>query len=344
MCQLSDETINFEREATLKKKNAEIEARLAKIRQKAIKSNNETVNSQLIGTALQLRDKEINQAFWEILKSAKYQLLIYSPWVSQAVVDQQFLNQIQKLADCGVWILIGHGIARRQEDEEKLITPEIEAKLRNVKTSEGLPAVQVFWLGDSHVKEVIVDQKIHLCGSHNWLSYRGDYLPRGESVYKVTIPHQVQEAYNFLADRFQNHAEKLWQDSSQKHDTKLAIQSLCIWGALGIENQALKKIQQNNRLELFPVWLAMVCQGLRSQKIPFNSPIFPTALSLLNQVSLTDADLQPLRRGWRGVIHLIAHHHRETALNLLNHQVWAQFLRLSIAQETDSPDKFIHQL
>jgi len=58
---------------------------------------------------------------------------------------------------------------RRFEDENKPIPPEVEAKLQNIKTPEGLPAVQVFWLGDSPAKE-IVDRQVHLCGSHNWLS------------------------------------------------------------------------------------------------------------------------------------------------------------------------------
>ena len=38
LCELSDETINFEREATLNQKNAEIEARLEKIRQQALEN------------------------------------------------------------------------------------------------------------------------------------------------------------------------------------------------------------------------------------------------------------------------------------------------------------------
>ncbi|MEH1855818.1 MAG: hypothetical protein V7L11_30100 [Nostoc sp.] len=344
LCKLSTETIVFEREAILKQKNTEIEARLENIRQKSLKAGDKVDNSKVLGEAVQVRDGQIAQAFLEVLNSAKSQVLIYSPWVNQAVVNEKFLTLLQKLANRGVWILIGHGIARQQENEDKPIPPEIEKKLRAIKTPDGLPSVQVFWLGDSHVKEVIVDRKIHLCGSHNWLSYRGDYLPRGESVYKVTIPHQVQEAYEFLANRFQNHAQNLWQNAVENRDYKLAIESLCIWGALGMEDIALKEIQQNNWLELLPVWLNIVLQGLKSKNIQSDSEIFKTALSLLNQVSIEEAFIDLLQQGWRKVVGAIASHNPQTALNLLNllnDEVWVQFLRLNIVQESDSPANFI---
>lgn len=347
LCKLSTETIHFEREAILQQKNTEIEARLENIRQQvlvtAVSSSKTVDNSPVLDEALQLRDGQISQTFLEVVNLAKSQVIIYSPWVNQTVVNENFITLFQKLANRGVWILIGYGIARRQEDEDKPVPPEVEKKLRAIKTPDGLPSVQVFWLGDSHVKEVIVDREIHLCGSHNWLSYRGDYLPLGESVYKVTIPHQVQEAYEFLANRCQNHAQKLWQNALEKRDAKLAIESLCVWGALGMEDIALQNIQQNNWLELLPVWLNIALQGLKSKNIQADSESFKTALLLLNQVSLEEAFIELLQQGWRKVMGAIASHNPKTALNLLSDEVWAQFLRLNIAQKSDSPDNFISQ-
>ncbi|MCC5614469.1 hypothetical protein LC605_05120 [Nostoc sp. CHAB 5836] len=347
LCKLSTETIIFEREAILKQKNTEIEARLEKIRKKALEAatatNVKIDNSTVVDEVIQLRDGQISQAFIEVLNSAKSQVMIYSPWVNQTVVNEKFLTLLQKLANRGVWILIGYGIARRQEDEDKPIPPEVEKKLRAIRTPDGLPSVQVFWLGDSHVKEVIVDQKMHLCGSHNWLSYRGDYLPRGESVYKVTIPHQVQEAYEFLANRFQNHAQKLWKNALENRDYQLAVESLCVWGALGMEDIALKEIQQNSWFELLPVWLNIAIQALKSKNLSGDSASFKTALSLLNQVSLEDAFIEPLQQGWQKIIGAIAINNPKTAFNLLTDEVWEQFLRLNIAQKSDSPDNFVSQ-
>ncbi|MEA5627083.1 hypothetical protein [Nostoc sp. UHCC 0251] len=347
LCKLSTETINFQREAILKQKNTEIEARLENIRKKALeaatKTRNEVDKSNVLGEAIQLRDRQISQVFSEVLNTAKSQVIIYCPWVNQAVVNEKFLTLLQKLANRGVWILIGYGIARRLEDEDKPIPPELENKLRAIKTPDGLPSVQLFWLGDSHVREVIVDKEIHLCGSHNWLSYRGDYLPRGESVYKVTILHQVQEAYEFLANRFQNHAQKLWENALENRDFQLAVESLCVRGALGMEDIALQEIQKNNWLELLPVWLDVALQGLKSKSLPSDSESFKTALSLLSQVSIEEAFIEQLQQGWRKVIGAIANHNPNTALNLLSDEVWAQFLRLNIAKKTDLPDNFISQ-
>ncbi|BAY46401.1 hypothetical protein SAMD00079811_40110 [Scytonema sp. HK-05] len=346
LCELLDETITFERKATLNQKNTEIEARLEKIQQKALETarlaSAEQKKINLSRTVVQLRDGQIPQAFSEVLNSAQHQILIYSPWVNQAIVDEEFLHSLQKLVNRGVWILIGHGIAQQQEDEEKPIPAQVEEKLRGLKTPDGLPAIQVFWLGNSHVKEVIVDGKIHLCGVHNWLSYGGDYLPRGESVYKVTIPHQVQEAYEFLANRFKNHAGKLWEHAIQNRDTQLAVQPLCVWGALGMEEMALTTIQQNNWLELIPVWLNVVCHGLKSQKLSADSASFRTALSLLDEVSTEAAFIESLRQGWRRVMGAIATNNPQQALNLLSDEVWVQFLRLAIAQPTlNTPELFI---
>ncbi|WP_341526388.1 hypothetical protein WKK05_28125 [Nostoc sp. UHCC 0302] len=347
LCELSDETITFERKLILKQKNAEVEARLEKVRQQTLENATkpvvETDNSVIAGTAIQLRDGQISQAFSEVLNSAQYQILIYSPWISQAVVDGKFLTLLQNLVNRGVWILIGYGISRRQEDEERPIPSEVEKKIRAIKTPDGLPGVQVFWLGDSHIKEIIVDQKIHLCGSHNWLSYRGDYLPRGESVYQVTIPNQVQEAYEFLARRFQNYAKQLWANALENRDFKLAVEPFWIWGALGMEKVALEKVEQNNWLELLPMWLNVALQGLKSKNLLPDSTSFTTALSLLNQVSGEETFIDSLQQGWRKVIEAIATNNRDTALNLLSPEVWANFLRLHIAQESDLPDTFILQ-
>ncbi len=342
LCELSDETINFERQVILNQKNSEVETRLEKIQQQALR-NITPNNSSEIGTAIQLRDGQISQAFAEVLNSAKHQILIYSPWITQSVIDEKFLTLLQKLANRGVWVLIGYGTAQRQEDEDKLIPPQIEEKLRSIKTPDNLPSVQVFWLGDSHIKEVIVDREIYLCGSHNWLSYRGDYLPRGESVYKVTIPQQVQEAYEFIANRWQNHAQQLWENALKNRDLQLAEEALYIWGALGLEDITLKKIEQNNWLELLSVWLNILLPGLRTHNIQTDSASIKTALLLLAQVSIDSKFIDSLQQAWRKVIGAIATNNRQAALNLLNDETWAQFLRIQIAHESDSPDKFISQ-
>jgi hypothetical protein len=73
----------------------------------------------------------------------------------------------------------------------------------------------VWWLGNHHIKEVVVDQSVYMMGSHNWLSYRGDRMPRGESVFYVTLPEMVSGALNYLEPLFARAAVATWVGSSQ---------------------------------------------------------------------------------------------------------------------------------
>jgi hypothetical protein len=348
---LSDETIAGEREELLDRRNQEVEARIQKIEQQAIETVKElreagiqvaSKRSQEKDQVILLRDSQIRQSFLETLRGGNYQILIYSPWVSKEVVDNEFIQLLQNLANRGVWILIGHGISRRQQDETRPIPPQVEQKLREIKTREGLSAVQVFWLGNSHAKEVVVDRKIHLCGSHNWLSYRGDRLPRGETVYKIAAADRVEEAYDFLAVRFKDYAGVLWESAAQNRDANLAEISLCTWGALGMEETALNELQRANWLELYPVWLKVVRQGLRSKKISPDSAYLATAVSMVSQFSVDDSNIELLRSNLRQVMGAIAALDRRQALKLLNEQIWLEFRRLGIADSAlAKPDDFL---
>jgi hypothetical protein len=93
LCKLSEEVINFEREIILNQKNTGIEFRLEKIRQQTLET------AQKTGTAVQLRNGQIAEALLEVLNSAKYQILIYSPWINQAVIDDKFITLLQKLVN-----------------------------------------------------------------------------------------------------------------------------------------------------------------------------------------------------------------------------------------------------
>ncbi|MGD1714598.1 hypothetical protein [Dapis sp. BLCC M172] len=345
---LPPESIASQTESILELKNQKVEERLQKIQQKAneiIKQTRKKGRKTLPKNSefILLRDRQIRPEFLSTLKAATQQILIYSPWVTEEVVDQDFMQLLQKLANNGVWILIGYGIAEKQAEETKPMSPEVEEKLLTIRTPEDLPAAQIFWLGNSHAKEVLVDRKIHLSGSHNWLSYRGDRNFRGETTYKVTNTDTVNSAYEYLQARFQSHAENLWESAVSNQDINLAIKSLCIWGALGMAEIAFQELQYHNWIELFPVWLKVVIQGLRSQQISPDEPIFEKAISWLNIVDKSDKNIEDLQSGWQRVIEAIARQNRQAALSLLNEAAWAEFIRLKISS-TDTPEKFILNL
>ncbi len=348
LCGLPPESITSQTESILELKNQKVEERLQKIQQKAneiIKQTREKGKKTLPKNSefILLRDRQIRPEFLSTLKGANQQILIYSPWVTEEVVDEEFLQILQKLANNGVWILIGYGIAEKQAEETKPMSPKVEEKLLTIRTPEDLPAAQIFWLGNSHAKEVLVDRKIHLSGSHNWLSYRGDRNFRGETTYKVTNADTVNSAYEYLQARFQSYTENLWELAVSNRDINLAVKCVCIWGALGMAEMVLQELQYHNWIELFPVWLKVVLQGLRSKQISPDEQIFEKAISWLNIVDKSDKNIEYLQSGWQRVIEAIARQNRQATLDLLNETAWAEFIRLEISL-TDTPEKFISKL
>ena len=162
LCGLPPESIASQTESILELKNQKVEERLQKIREQGIEIIKQTrekgkktlpKNSEFI----LLRDREIRPEFLSALKAATQQVLIYSPWVTEEVVDEEFIQLLQKLANNGVWILMGYGIAEKQEEETQAISSKVEEKLLTIRTPEDLPGAQIFWLGNSHAKEVLVD-------------------------------------------------------------------------------------------------------------------------------------------------------------------------------------------
>lgn len=281
LSKLTDEEIGEQCREVANHKNAEVEKRVEIIRQKALdnirhqeqESTSETTTIEA-GTAVQLRGGKISKELANILDSAKHQVLIYSPWISKRVVNDRFVKRLQKLANKGVWILIGYGIAKSEEAEDRKVPKEVKEKLEAVLTPEGIPAVQFFWLGGSHAKELIVDCQTHLLGSNNLLSFQASSGLWDESVYKVTIPEQVQQAYEFYARRFENKAQQLWNNSLENKNIELAKQALYLWGALEMEEIALERVQVRDWKELYPIWISLVKQGIKARRISPSSACY----------------------------------------------------------------------
>lgn len=340
LCKSSNTATDFEIEATLNHKNDEIESRFNKIRQQALESNikpsTRRKKSSDSGNVIQLSDRQIYQTLLEILNAAKFQIIIYSPWINHIIANSEILAVLEQAAKRGVSILIGYGISPQIEQP---ISTEIPA----IRTPADLPYIQLSELANSHIKEIIVDREIYLCSSSQWLDYNSEQILLGESVYHVTIPQQVNDAYEFLTQRFHNHTQQLWTKALEIRDTQLATDSLYLWSAIGRENIALNEIDKNNWLELLPVWLNILLPRLNSQNSSDDLVSFKLAFSLLSQVTPEAPFLDSLQQGLRQFINAIATQNRDIAVNLLNNEVWSELLRLQIAQENDSVDDFISQ-
>ena len=239
----------------------EVEERLEEIRQQAVTQIRSRKEGQTIeeaaGTSLQLRDMEIRPAFLKALQESQELVIIYSPWMNEQMVDNEFISLLEKLVQRNVRILIGYGIGRDESREDRPVPPHLLQRLQAVQTPEGTPGIIAEWLGNSHAKEVIIDRKVHFSGSHNWLSYRGDRFPRGETVYQVSIATEVEKAYNYLAQRFIEHAENLWKTTDEER-----MLALCLLASLGYEQLALDWIQRDGKYEFTLLWLKLALQGI----------------------------------------------------------------------------------
>ena len=265
LCGLTDDVLEQEEEESQIDDSPEgqmVEERLEEIRQQATNQLRLQVEGQTLekeaGTAVQLRDVEIRPAFLGALKEAREQIIIYSPWMNDQVVDDAFLSLLEERVIRGVRILIGYGIGRDEKREERSIPPALIERLRTIQTLEGTPGIIAEWLGNSHAKEIVIDRKVHFSGSQNWLSYRGDRFPRGETVYQVTIATEVEKAFNHLAERFIVRAKALWTRATDE-ERRLA---LCILGYLGHEQIAVAWIQRDACYHLIPLWLALAHQAI----------------------------------------------------------------------------------
>jgi len=320
LCGLDDEVFAQE-EKFQTDENAEerlVEERLEAIRLQAVHQLRLKVEGQTLekeaGTALQLRDVEIRPAFLKALQRACEQIIIYSPWINEQVVDNEFLALLESLVQKGVCILIGHGIGRDENKEERPIPPHLQQRLRAIQTAEGTPGVIVEWLGNSHTKEIIIDRNIHFSGSHNWLSYRGDRFPRGETVYQVTIAPEVEKAYNHFARRFIERAQVLWSRATEE-ECRIA---LCILCYLGHEQEAMEWLQRDSRYHFIPFWLTLTQQAIAARhEARILAPLQTVITLCCTAIELQDPLRTEIVTALRGVLKLLALINQELTTNFV---------------------------
>lgn len=127
------------------------------------------------------------------LEEAEERLLIISPWVSPAVVNDEFMRLLQLACKRGVDIHIGFGIGGdRPQPHARDRAPErrlrgLAKNFRNFHFAE---------LGNTHAKILIFDD-IWITTSFNWLSFKGDpdRTYRQEEGLLVRVPEQVDAEY-----------------------------------------------------------------------------------------------------------------------------------------------------
>ena len=123
----------------------------------------------------------------EALAQARQRLIIISPWITDAVVDKDFLNALGERLRHGVDVHIGYGLGV----EERV--PQSIRKLEQLARDH--INFRLVRLGDTHAKMLIKDDDWMVTTSFNWLSFRGDPKRtfREEWGTRVAIRDQVRD-------------------------------------------------------------------------------------------------------------------------------------------------------
>lgn len=333
LCGVTDDMI-MQEEARLKEASPEerlVDERVEAIRQQVAQQQRLKQDGQAAaeaGTARQLRDEEIRPAFLQALQGARKQIIIYSPWINEQVVDDEFLALLQDRVRQGVHVLIGYGIERSEHQAERPVPIELLQRLRAVQPTPETPGVLVEWLGNSHAKELVIDRRVHLNGSHNWLSYRGDRFPRGETVYHVTIATEVEKAYTHLAQRFLQRARDLWLRTGDDGRKK----ALCILCYLEHEEEGAAWIERDKKYALIPLWLLLAQQSIIQGREAFIRDSLRTVISLTcTAIEPKNAVRNTIVTELRNVLKMMESKNRDLT-SILLHDSFSELKQLGLAQ------------
>jgi hypothetical protein len=127
------------------------------------------------------------------LSEVRNRLLIISPWISRAVVDDEFVGLLQLACKRGVRIHVGFGIGG-DGPQQRPRDPQPERRLRGLATS--YTNFTLTELGNTHAK-ILISDDVWVTTSFNWLSFRGDpdRTYRQEEGLLVRVKDQVDAAY-----------------------------------------------------------------------------------------------------------------------------------------------------
>ncbi|MFJ6755730.1 phospholipase D-like domain-containing protein [Streptomyces sp. NPDC091273] len=130
----------------------------------------------------------------DALKSARERLLIISPWIRRAVVNDSFLSDLERLVSSGVQVAIGYGI----DGDGPAGDGDRTAERKLAALADRNENFKFVRLGDTHAKVLIVDHSHAVVTSFNWLSFRGDpNRPfRDERGTMITIGAEVDRLHS----------------------------------------------------------------------------------------------------------------------------------------------------
>ncbi|TCI60812.1 phospholipase D-like domain-containing protein [Exiguobacterium sp. SH3S1] len=177
--------------------------RYERLRELMLQTDSEKQNGKQEGKFIELlRGIDIRNRFIDSFEQTQKKMLMVSPWISSSVMDREMFDRLEKFAASGKTLYISWGIAKQIKYEDRAPNAELIQRIRSIKHKDGTPAIFIRWFGNQHNKEIVLDKKTLLLGSFNWLSYRGDYNLRHESVVITTEEGLIDETIHMIEEKF----------------------------------------------------------------------------------------------------------------------------------------------
>jgi len=137
------------------------------------------------------------------LSETSERLLIISPWVRAQVVDKPFRESLERLLKKGVKVHIGYGLAeddgnKKPKDAARGKVPISDSTRRDFeRLAKAYANFKVYFVGNTHRKHLVSDQRFAIVSSFNWLSFKGspDDRARDELGFMVTEPEHVEKLF-----------------------------------------------------------------------------------------------------------------------------------------------------
>ncbi len=142
--------------------------------------NSDKISKLLAVKSTVLNKQEMLKYLEKALKQASVELDIHSPWIGSDVVDEIFLDQIERLLCKGVIVKVLYGIQDDKNTRNK--NKRSEKNAENLKLRFAKYKNFIMHKGNSHAKKLICDDTFAISGSLNWLSYNGKGERQEEGV------------------------------------------------------------------------------------------------------------------------------------------------------------------
>jgi hypothetical protein len=167
---------------------------------------------------------------WPLMMSAittaKERLFINSPWISEQIVNDDFLTKLEACLRRGVNTTFSYGFGA---DDAKESGAGFKRTMRDLESlNDKYLNFSLIRHGNTHVKQLIFD---HTCviGSFNWLSFKGDQKRkyRQEKSIVITLPGIADESYAKAIDELvsqgvMKYGESLGETNTKQHAVSIS--------------------------------------------------------------------------------------------------------------------------